>query len=519
MARIRQQFPQNYGSSGNINVEFENLIRYINAAELGNKTVGELLEKLFDSNGNFDGPIELQKNTGGDIEYRVGEYTNTTDGWITLVAASELRGPSGQDFGQIGAPIFFGRADYTATAAQTNFDYSHASTDELLVYVNGLLKRPGASNDYTTDSSGGSQSAGQITFNSGLSLNDKVTVYKVRATSITGFKRSDFTPASAQTVFAFVHTAETKLQVYKNGVLLREGGSNDYTTSAEQDTVTLASAATSGDLVSIITVENTSVQAVTGMMFEEDFVHTDSGLIKFNKIKIDNGNIPQAKVASLTTDLGTKAKLTVSSSTPTGPATGDLFLDTSQTPNQLKFYDGTQFLRTSPESSLPTFTSSDAGRFVKVNGTGTALEYGTVDLSSVIPVTQKGAANGVASLDSTGRLPSSQLPSVLSTDSLYIAVATPTNQTYDVKRIYKQKIRIDGLALQTTSGTCSVQISVNGTGLGSTYSVSSTPNEFALGTPIEIDATTSSKAIEFIVTNNSSASALEVTIAISVIAS
>ena len=48
------------------------------------------------------------------------------------------------------------------------------------------------------------------------------------------------------------------------------------------------------------------------MMFEEDFAHTDSGLIKFNKIKIDNDAIPQAKVASLTTDLGAKAKLTVS---------------------------------------------------------------------------------------------------------------------------------------------------------------------------------------------------------------
>ena len=161
--------------------------------------------------------------------------------------------------------------------------------------MNGLLKRPGASNDYTTDDTGGSASAGEITFNSGLSLNDKVTVYKVRATSITGFKRSDFTPSASQTVFAFVHTEDTKLQVYKNGVLLREGGSNDYTTSANQDTVTLTSAATSGDLISIITVENTSVQAVTGMMFEEDFVHTDSGLIKFSKIKIDNSDIPQAK--------------------------------------------------------------------------------------------------------------------------------------------------------------------------------------------------------------------------------
>ena len=519
MARIRQQFPQNYGSSGNINVEFENLIRYLNSAELGNKTVGELLAKLFDADGNFDGPIELQKSTGGDIQYRVGEYTNTTDGWITLVAAADLRGPSGQDFGEIGAPIFFGRADFTATSGQTVFDYAHASTDEILVYVDGVLQRSGSSFDYTTNPTGGSVNAGAITFNSGVTLNSVVTAFKVRSTAITGFTRSDTVTTGAQTVFAFVHDEDTKLQVYKNGILQREGGANDYTTAPSNNTVTFTSSIPSGNTITIITVENTSVQAVTGMMFEEDFAHTDSGLIKFNKIKIDNDAIPQAKVASLTTDLGAKAKLTVSSSTPTGPATGDLFLDTSQTPNQLKFYDGTQFLRTSPESSLPTFTSSDAGRFVKVNGTGTALEYGSVDLSSVIPVTQKGAANGVASLDSTGRLPSSQLPSVLSTDSLYVAVTTPTNQTYDVKRIYKQKLRIDGLALQTTSGTCSVQISVNGTGLGSTYSVSSTPNEFALGTPIEIDATTTSKAIEFIVTNNSSASALEVTMAVSVIAS
>ena len=323
------------------------------------------------------------------------------------------------------------------------FDYAHASTDEILVYVDGVLQRSGSSFDYTTNPTGGSVNAGAITFNSGVTLNSVVTALKVRSTAITGFTRSDTVTTGAQTVFAFVHDEDTKLQVYKNGILQREGGANDYTTAPSNNTVTFTSSIPSGNTITIITVENTSVQAVTGMMFEEDFAHTDSGLIKFNKIKIDNDAIPQAKVASLTTDLGSKAKLTVSSSTPTGPATGDLFLDTSQTPNQLKFYDGTQFLRTSPESSLPTFTSSDAGPFVKVNGTGTALEYGSVDLSSVIPVTQKGAANGVASLDSTGRLPSSQLPSVLSTDSLYVAVTTPTNQTYDVKRIYKQKLRID----------------------------------------------------------------------------
>ena len=62
-----------------------------------------------------------------------------------------------------------------------------------------------------------------------------------------------------------------------------------------------------------------------------------------------------------------------------------------------------------------------------------------------------------------------------------------------------------------------MQIAVNGVGVGSTYSVSSTVSEFALGTPVEIDATAANKKIGYIVTNNSSGSALEVTMAISVL--
>ena len=155
MARIRQQYPQNYVSSGNINTEFESIIRYINAAEYGNKTVGELLAKIFDADGNWDGPIEFRKDSDAGIQYRIGEYTDDSSGWVTLVTLDEIRGEDGQDFGEIGAPIIFGRVDYTATAAQTEFDYAHADTDDILVYVDGVLKTPGASYDYTTDDNGG----------------------------------------------------------------------------------------------------------------------------------------------------------------------------------------------------------------------------------------------------------------------------------------------------------------------------------------------------------------------------
>ena len=406
------------------------------------------------------------------------------------------------------------RSDAIATSGQTVFPYAHESTDELLVYVNGVLKRTGASFDYQSSSTNNT-----VTFNSGLSTGNLATIYKIRATAITGFTRSDTVTTGSQNVFNFTHDDTAVLQVYKNGVLQREGGSFDYIASSSNDSVTFNSAIASGNTVTIITVENTSTQVVTGMMFESQFVDSTTGFIDFGKITVTDNEITQAKVSGLTTALSSKAKLTVASSTPSAPATGDLYLDTSQTPNVLKFYDGSQFLQTSPESSLPTFTTANAGQFVKVNGSGTALIYGAIDLSSVLAVTTRGAANGVASLDATGRLPSSQLPVSVASESIYHTVATTANQTYTVKRIFKQKIQINGLSLQTASGTCSVQLSVNGVAVGSTYSVSSSVNEFALGTVIEVDATTASKSIQYIVTNNSSGSNLEVTMAVSEVTS
>ena len=286
---------------------------------------------------------------------------------------------------------------------------------------------------------------------------------------------------------------------------------------ADQNTVQFNTGVTSGNTVTIITVENTSVQAVTGLMFEEDFAHTDSGLLKFDKIAIADSDIAQAKVSGLVSGLAAKAKLTVGNNTPAGSVTGDLWHDTSQVPNQLKFYDGTQWLRTSPDSSLPTFSTGNAGQFVRVNGTGTALEYGTLDLSAVIALNEKGAANGVASLDSNGKLPTAQLPANLSTSSLYHTEATASNQTYVMTRVFKQIIRIEAISVMTGSGTCNVKINVNGTDYGDIYAASSTPNEQVLGTPLEVDASVSSAAVGFTVSGASSAADLEVTYAIGII--
>jgi hypothetical protein len=512
MARIRQQYPQNYGSSGNISTEFENVIRYLNSAELGNKTIGELLAQIFDTNGDFDGPVELRKDTSGGIQYRVGNWDAPNDGWQTILSLSEIRGEPGSDVGTLGAPIFHSRQDYIATAAQTIFSYAHAASDELLVYVNGVLRRPGAIYDYTSD-----PTAGTITFTAGRTVNDKVTVFKVRSTAITGYRRQDYFTVGNQTVFGFDFEADTQLVVFKNGILQREGGSYDYTLQPNNNTVTFNATIPASNLVSIVVVENRASQAITGLMLESNFCDLTTGLIQFSKIGLADSAIAQAKVSGLVTALSASAKLTVSASTPASPATGNLWLDTSQTPNQLKFYNGTAWLRTSVENALPSFASANAGQYVRVNGTGTGLEYASVDLSSVIPLTSRGAANGVASLDSSGRLPSTQLPTALSSFSYYSTVASPSNTSYTINRIFKQKIKLEAIAVRLTSGSCTVQIAVNGVATGSTYSVSSTPTEVSIASPIEIDASAASKTIGFIVTGASSPTVLDVVLSGSIL--
>ena len=514
MARLRQQYPQNYGSSSNINTEFENIVRYINAAELGEKTVGELLDQLFNTSGVWDGPIEIRRDSSLGLQYRVGSYSDTTTGWITIASNTDIRGESGITAGTIGAPILHSRYDVNATSGTTVYDYSHDATDDLLVYVDGVLKREGASNDYTKSPTAGTGSAGAVTFNSApyVNVNTLITIYKVRASSVTGYTRTDTVTTASQSAFPFVHTDESVLQVYKNGILQRDGGSNDYTTNPASNTVNFNSAVASGNLVSIITVENTATTTVTGLMMESKFVNTGTGLIDFSKIEIDNSEIPQAKVATLATDLAAKAKLTTASSTPSAPATGDLWLDTSQTPNILKFYTGTQWLQTSPDSTLPTFATSDAAKYIKVNASGTALESATVDLTSVIATSQRGAANGVASLDSSGLLPASQLPSVLSSGCMYLKISSPTNTTYTFKKIWKQKIQITGVSVSTTGGSVVIQPQVNGTAVSgsSTYTANSSGLDTTLSTLIEIDCTSTAKTVGFITTSNNSSANLEV---------
>ena len=604
MARLRQQHPQNYVNSGNIHTDFENVIRYLNTAELGDKTISELMATIFNEEGVFDGPIQMRLDATAGIQYRIGQYSGAETGWVTIADVSTFRGTAGASVGNVEGPFFFGRADVliggpidtlTVTAGGANYatvptvtisdpqeptgttatatatltadavtaititnagsGYTAAptvtitggsgsgatatgtigsansvigysfdpSTENIVVYRNGLLLH-----DTTTANTAAQYSydttANTITLATttpAVALGDKISIYSIRAQSVTNFRRVDNEISGTTTLVSFVHTDDEKILVWRNGILQQPGGSADYLSSSTSDTITFVDTAnqlTTGDKVTIMTVENQSLKTVAGMMFEDEYTNA-AGYINYAKVAVQDDEIPQAKVSALANTLLNKANILSQSATPTSPATGDLWLDTSLTPAILKFYEGTQWLETSPESSLPTFVQTNANQYVRVNGTGTGLQYGDIDFSSVVPKTYMGAANGVATLDSSGNLPVTQLPETFSTVSIpFFSVhedssASIGNKTYYLSRIWKQTIRIDGIAYKLSSGTCTLQLSVDGVAVGSTYSATSSLQSDNIATVIEVNGTVASKRIELIVTNNSSGQSLEVCIA------
>ena len=101
MARIQQIHPGNYRSSGNIDDEFSSVIRYLVSGEKGDYTLGELLSVLFDDTGTLKSPVEMRLDGSTNLQYRVGSYTDSTSGWITIAPASAISGAPGADLGTI----------------------------------------------------------------------------------------------------------------------------------------------------------------------------------------------------------------------------------------------------------------------------------------------------------------------------------------------------------------------------------------------------------------------------------
>ena len=509
MSRVRQLHAQNYRTSANISDEFENVIRYLNAVEdnLGDKTLNELLSQIFDSNGEFSGPLEIRSNADDTLQYRIGTYTDAEDGWTDITSISALRGEAGTNVGTVEGAVFYNRQSFTATASQTDFTYAFGTGDDLMVWVNGVLKTETA--DYTK-----TQATSLVHFLSGLSAGQVVTIVTIRAGSVTNYRRSDQVATTNQAVFAFPHTSDETLLVYRNGVLQREGGSYDYTTSATSDTVTFTSPLIANDKVSILTVENLALQAVTGLMLES--AYTDgAGKIPYAKLSIADGDIAQAKISGLAALLTNRGKVYVQGTEPVSVNAGDMWVKTSASPNELWFYNGTAFVEADKGGNLPTYSTPEALKYLRVNSAGNDLEFANLDLSSRIPLTYMGAASGVATLDATGRIPEAQMPVAISADTIpFFQSGSISATTYEAKFLFKQRVRIDGIVHKLSAGTCTIEITVDGTSASSTYSVTTTKTDVTLGTSISIDASTASKTVGIKVTSPSAATDLRVGLAI-----
>lgn len=516
MARLKVLYPGNHSSSGNIGADIENIVRYLNSSELGDETLSELMRKLFDNEGILKAPVEIRNDAILGLQYRVGDYTEAEQGWQALATVAEIRGAAGSDVGTIGAPLFSAREDIVINSANaggtityptgtTVFSYLHEATDAIVIYLNGALQ---ATSTYTS-----SPALNTVTLTTATSADDLVTIYKVQSSNDSGFKREDVAAGASQAVFPFVHSEVQKVLVYRNGVLQRDGGTNDYTQQPANSTITFTSALTAGDDVSFIIVEDTSQVRVSGLMTEDKFTNAN-GFIPYSKIAVQDAEIPRAKVEGVTELLANRGRVYVSASEPASANAGDFWVDTASSPNVLKFYNGTGWLLTSPDTGIPAFGTTNALQFLRINSTGGGLEFANVDFTAVVPKTYIGAADGVAGLDSTGRLPIAQLPDTFATRSFFFQQSgSITNGAYTITRAFKQNVRIDAVAAKSTSGTANIQMKINGINAGDVIPVSSVLTEQNLSASIAIDATTTSREIAFEVTSASSLTDVEVTLA------
>ena len=516
MARLKVLYPGNHTSSGNIGADIENIVRYLNSAEIGDNTIAELMKVLFDRDGILAAPVQLRSDNINGLQYRVGVYPDAEMGWVTIAKVEEIRGAAGSDVGTIGAPLFSARADIVINEANANnvvtyptgstvFNYIHEAADAIVVYLNGALLSEA---DYTNN-----PVTNTVTLSEATEANDLVTIYKVQSANDSGFVRQDVTAGQSQAVFPFVHNEDQKVLVYRNGVLQRQGGTNDYTQQPANSTITFTSALVEGDIVTFIIVEDTSQVRVSGLMTEDKFTNTD-GLIPYSKLAVQDAEIPRAKVEGVTELLANRGRVYVSASEPQNANAGDMWVDTAASPNVLKFYNGTGWLLTSPDTGIPAFTTTNALQFLRINSTGGGLEFANVDFTALIPKTYIGAADGVAGLDATGRLPIAQLPDTFATRSFFFQKdGTIDNGSYTITRAFKQNVRVDAIAAKTTSGTCNIQMKINGINAGDVIPVSSSLTEQNLSASIAIDATTTSREIAFTVTSATGVSDIEVTLA------
>ncbi len=494
MARLRQYFASRYGSQEATSSEFENIIRYLNSAELGNQTLAELMAKVFDEDGDVALGVEFRFDAATGLEFRLDDASD----WTLIADAVSIRGTPGINLGTVNGPLLSNRQQFTAGVSQVAYAYTVTSPlADLMVWINGVLQAP--------ESYSYSSGSGTLTLVSAPATSALVTVASIRANPAESFRRIDLEAVDGQAVFPFPLEDLDEIIVFRNGIMQREGGGYDYIKSHVSSTITMTSAQTAGALITIIRISNTAINDVAGLMLEDNYC--TNGLIRLEKVMIPDAALDSAKVDGLDDALAARPSITVGTSSPLTPAAGDLWIKTAASVPYMLFYDGVRWINASPNGILPSPVISNALQFVRLNATANAMEFVDIDLSSVLGVISRGAPNGVAPLDSSGLLPTSVLPSWVSRSPIIgIRAGSIVNGTLSIG-IIEDKYTVDGISLALSAGTATVQLSIGGSLVGSTMAVTTTPQRLAIGN-INIDASAVPKVVSLVVTGASAATDL-----------
>lgn len=495
MGRLRQYNANRYRSSDAVNSEFENVIEYINSAELGNLTLRELLSKVFSEDGDVELGVRFRYDTATGLSVAIG---NDSEDWTVVLEPEDIRGAPGVSVGTIDGPVYFNRVDYVATLDQTEFSYTTSGAADVLVFADGLLQEASA---YAYSSS-----TNTVTMATPQALDTKVTVYSVRNNASSTYRRTDYTATASQTVFPFAHDADESIQVYSGGALQREGALYDYILSSGPGTITMTAPQADGTKVSAIAVQNGAVRDVLGIMLEDRYA-TD-GLIRYDRIAVADEQIPSAKVAGLVADLSLRGDTYVGPTPPTSPRPGALWINTSTPSPTLLFFDGVRWSSASPGGSLPSPTASDALKFLRLNSAANSYELAALDLSGVVETSLIGAPGGVAGLSVSGKLPAAQMTQIHRIPTIGGLVSgSISNGTRNAGLLLGNRFSLTSAAVQLGAGTATVTIRVGGVDIGGPLPASVWIWRPAFS-PIIVDAIANALPVQMVVTGATSASDL-----------
>ncbi|MCL6597929.1 MAG: H-type lectin domain-containing protein [Alicyclobacillus macrosporangiidus] len=150
-------------------------------------------------------------------------------------------------------------------------------------------------------------------------------------------------------------------------------------------------------------------------------------------------------------DEAAQKNITQSSTPPSNPADQDLWIDTSTTPNRLKRYVAASsswqvigVVTASDVGAVPASEVGQPGGVASLDSTG-KVPSSQLPPMNYIPTSAAGAPNGVATLDGTGKVPVSQMPTV--------AARTDQANTFTAKQTFSGGFDLPSGQSGTVEGT------------------------------------------------------------------